>query len=133
MRARWNRWWVPLLAVAWQVAYAQKPKAHPLAVAGAAGDTTALQQLLATSTEDIDKPSAFGMTALHLAAARDHAESVALLLRYAASVNAENARGWTPLHLAASRGAQKAAEQLLLGGSDINTHRDNDTDSDNSV
>ena len=130
-------WWIYLSVAVYrgagpsgQGAQALKPKAgnsHPLAVAAAAGDTAGMQQLLGGSGAGrpigeplyIDEPSAFGMTALHLAAARDHADAVSLLLRHAASVNARNARGWTPLHLAASRGSEKAAEQLLLGGSDI--------------
>lgn len=101
------------------VGAAQKSRSHPLAVASAAGDCTKLLLLLLQGDRaQIDAPSAFGMTALHLAAARDHTDAVSLLLEHGASAGVLDDRGWTPLHVAASRGSESAAQRLLSGGSD---------------
>jgi hypothetical protein len=97
----------------------------PLADAAAKGDIDALTELLRSGEHPIDQSAGFGMTPLHLAAGRDRAEAVALLLAHGASPGAADARGWTPLHLAASRGAAEATMQLLQGGADAMT-RDND-------
>jgi hypothetical protein len=94
--------------------------AHPLAAAAARGNTAELATLLdgGAGAEMICQPVEFGMTALHLAAARDHSGAVDMLLRHGAPVHVTNDRGWTPLHLAASRGAALAAAKLLAAGAD---------------
>ena len=91
----------------------------PLSDAAAKGDIEALTALLQSGEHSVDQSAGFGMTALHLAAGRDRADAVALLLAHGAAPNEADARGWTPLHLAASRGAAEAATQLLQGGGNV--------------
>ena len=59
-------------------------------------------------------------TALHLAAARNNAAMVALLLTNHADVKVRNIADWTPLDVAASAGATEVASQLIAAGADVN-------------
>ena len=102
---------------------------HPLAVAAAAGNCSELLLLLQKGRTQIDTPSAFGMTALHLAAAGDHVDAISLLLEHGASTELPTERGmevpgqpgqlWTPLFTAAYRGHTNAVRALLDGGAQV--------------
>ena len=59
-------------------------------------------------------------TALHLAAARNNAAMVALLLTNHADVKVRNIADWTPLDVAASVGATEVAAQLIAAGAEVN-------------
>jgi hypothetical protein len=61
-----------------------------------------------------------GITPLHLAAALNHKEITALLIRRGADPEARTKGGFTPLHWAASRDAASTAELLIRGGCDLN-------------
>ena len=66
------------------------------------------------------------MTALHLAAKRDHSAVVEYLLEHKADFEIANAVGQTPLHVAAQAGAYNAAHVLIQHGADPNTTSDHD-------
>lgn len=55
-------------------------------------------------------------SALHMAAAGGHTESVSFLLKNKADVNAKDRINWTPLHSALSAGHVKTSEVLLKDG-----------------
>ncbi len=59
-------------------------------------------------------------TALHLAAARNDAAMVALLLTHHADVKLRSIAGCTPLDVAALMGATEVASQLISAGADVN-------------
>ena len=71
----------------------------------------------------IDTPiSPIGLTALHLACAKDNADAVRILLGKSANVNAVDGAGRTPLHMAASESRDNADCVGLLheAGADLN-------------
>ncbi|XP_046408551.1 acyl-CoA-binding domain-containing protein 6 [Ischnura elegans] len=71
-----------------------------------------------STLEEINKVDESGMTALHWAADRGHAEAVQLLLDAGALANGKDLEGQTPLHYAASCGHKKVAQILIKAGSD---------------
>ena len=91
------------------------------AVADAAmrGDVQVVRAVL-TSGQDVNAPQGDGMTALHWAAERGHAELAALLLYAGANVEAVTRIGnYTPLHLASRAGSAAVATALLDAGADV--------------
>lgn len=59
-------------------------------------------------------------TSLHLAAAHDRDDIVAMLLKCGANVNAKSDGSWTPLHNACEKGSEKVVCLLLKAGADLN-------------
>ncbi len=69
----------------------------------------------------VDTPiSPIGLTALHLACAKDNAEAVRILIGKSANVNAVDGSGRTPLHMAASesRDSAECVSLLVEAGAD---------------
>ncbi|XP_046554206.1 putative ankyrin repeat protein RF_0381, partial [Haliotis rubra] len=61
-----------------------------------------------------------GDTALHIAAERESAECVDMLLKAGADVTVQNNTGDTPLHRAAGWGSSECVDVLLKAGADVN-------------
>lgn len=59
-------------------------------------------------------------TSLHLAAAHDRDDIVAMLLKCGANVNAKSDGSWTPLHNACEKASEKVVHLLLKAGADPN-------------
>ena len=59
-------------------------------------------------------------TSLHLAAAHDRDDIVAMLLKCGANVNAKSDGSWTPLHNACEKASEKVVRLLLKAGADPN-------------
>jgi ankyrin repeat protein len=78
---------------------------------------TEMAKLLLASGAKLQQFS-FGNTELHVAALRNYAEIVPILVKYGADVNAANQYGHTPLYYAARHGYRKAAEALIAAGAD---------------
>jgi ankyrin repeat protein len=66
-----------------------------------------------------------GVTALHLAAANGHLDSVALLVKRGADTEAKSKEAWTPLVCAVNRGRIDCAAHLLDHGANVD-HRTRD-------
>jgi uncharacterized protein len=82
------------------------------------GDAAAVRSLL-DAGEDVDAAEGDGMTALHWAAERGHAEVAQLLLGASANVGARTRiGGYTPLHLASRGGHVSIIRMLLEAGAD---------------
>jgi ankyrin repeat protein len=62
----------------------------------------------------------FGMTALHVASSKGHAEVVQALIDNGSDIEAREETGRTPLHTAAFRGQKEIVELLLKNGAEIN-------------
>ena len=90
----------------------------PVADAAMTGDIAAVRALLADGA-DVNAAQGDGMTALHWAAERGHAELAEMLL-YAGAVVEPVTRigGYTPLHIAARTGSGSVALLLLDAGAD---------------
>ena len=75
---------------------------------------------LLTRGADVNAAQGDGMTALHWAAERGHAELTTVLLGAGARLSATTRLGrYTPLHLAARRGHEAAALALIAAGADV--------------
>jgi ankyrin repeat protein len=90
-----------------------------LADAAEQGDLTGMRRLLGTGV-DINAAQVDGTTALHWAAYRDDAGTVALLVRAGANVNAVNRYGVAPLAQACKNGNAAMVKLLLQAGADPN-------------
>ncbi len=101
-------------------AAAVAPAAGALAEAAMRGDAAAVTALLGRGA-DANAAQGDGMTALHWAADKDHADIAKALLAGGANVRATTRPGaYTPPHLAARRGHAAVAALLLDGGADPN-------------
>eukprot|EP00042_Codosiga_hollandica_P049469 m.574865 g.574865 ORF g.574865 m.574865 type:complete len:587 (-) comp57885_c0_seq17:193-1953(-) len=90
-----------------------EPKAHLLRVACGFGSLLAVQKLLSTNI-DINSADERGMTALMIAAAKNHQEIVAKLVqKRTARLNAQDRNGWTALHWAVACEAPNSIVTLL--------------------
>ncbi|KAH8863468.1 Ankyrin-3 [Schistosoma japonicum] len=88
----------------------------PLAVALQQGHDRVVAHLL-----EKDSRSRGGMPALHIAARKDDANAVSLLLNNAeVNVNHQSQPGFTPLHIAAHYGNVTVARVLIERGADVN-------------
>eukprot|EP00042_Codosiga_hollandica_P049470 m.574792 g.574792 ORF g.574792 m.574792 type:complete len:260 (-) comp57885_c0_seq7:201-980(-) len=88
-------------------------KAHLLRVACGFGSLLAVQKLLSTNI-DINSADERGMTALMIAAAKNHQEIVAKLVqKRTARLNAQDRNGWTALHWAVACEAPNSIVTLL--------------------
>ncbi len=97
---------------------AQLPQDITILDAARAGDRAAVRALLASGA-DVNEVAGDGMTPLHWAVERGHAEVVEILLAASAEVSAVTRIGsYTPLHLASRRGDDAAVEALLEAGAD---------------
>ena len=88
-------------------------------VAAETGRADIVRALIAAGA-DVCRRSAKGVSALHSAARRNHAECLRLLLERggAAAVNLRNGEGATPLAVACELGSVACAELLLAAGAD---------------
>ena len=68
--------------------------------------------------EQCDRVPRSLMTALHVAAMRNHQSLLELLLSHKADVNSRDRRGGTPLHLASQEGHLASVVALLQAGAD---------------
>jgi len=101
-------------------AAAVAPAPGALAEAAMRGDAAAVTALLGRGV-DANAAQGDGMTALHWAAEKDHADIAKALLARGANARATTRLGaYTPLHLAARRGHSVVAALLLDGGADPN-------------
>ena len=89
-----------------------------LIAAAAAGNKADVEALLdvnyAEELTDVNFVDGEGFTALHVATASDHKETVSLLLDKGANVDAANNQGLTPLFLAIWKGHSILAKTLIL-------------------
>lgn len=96
----------------------------PVADAAAAGDVAAVKALIKDGA-DVSAAQGDGMTALHWAAERGHAELAEVLIRAGAHVGAATRIGsYTPLHLAARSGSVPVVRALLAAGADVSARSD---------
>lgn len=88
------------------------PTLHRLAVIG---HQAALHLILADAGANVNqRESAYGQTALHLAAIKGHVDIVELLISFGADIDARDAvGGWTALHGAARAGQDDVIQFLL--------------------
>jgi ankyrin repeat protein len=86
------------------------------------GDRAAIQVAL-VAAKDIDDGGIDGTTALHWAAKRGDAETVAALLKRGALPDVANRYGVTPLRVAAEEGSVVVVEALLKAGADAGAVR----------
>lgn len=91
----------------------------PLADAAEARDWPAVVRLLQSGAE-VDAAQADGMTALHWAAYRDHAETVRQLIAAGADVKAKTRYHITPLTIACTIGNLDVVRPLVEAGADVN-------------
>ncbi len=109
---------IAALALAFLVATGRADEAS-IADAAERSDHAAVRALLDRG-EDVDRPQADGMTALHWAAYRDDLELARLLVGARADVRSANPHGVTPLSLASENGDAAMVELLLTAGADPN-------------
>ena len=115
-----------LLAGGAQVAARDATGKIPLHLAAMYGRFDCLRRILAqygdeqkaSAANDVDA-EASGLTALHLAAAGDHAGCISELLGAGASLDQKAAAELTPLHIAAGQGALMALSTLLAARADV--------------
>ena len=115
-----------LLAGGAQVAARDATGKIPLHLAAMYGRLDCLRRILAqygdeqkaSAANDVDA-EASGLTALHLAAAGDHAGCISELLGAGASLDQKAAAELTPLHIAAGQGALMALSTLLAARADV--------------
>lgn len=100
----------------------------PLMEAAREGHVDVVARLLAGGADPAHRGNALGMgmTVLHLAADRDRADVVRLLLDRGLAVDAGNAQGTTALAWALGEGALATAAVLLDAGADPTVEDDND-------
>lgn len=99
---------------------------RPLHLAAFFGKPDAVKLLLNTGA-DVAARSTNPMenTALHAAAAGQHADVVAILLERGAKPNSQQNGGWAPLHAAAQSGDVETAKVLLANGADVSVRAEN--------
>ncbi len=84
-----------------------------------AGDTAAVRAMLKTGA-DVNAAQGDGMTALHWAAMKGHAELAQMLLYAGANHGATTRLGaYTPLHLAARRGSAPIVDAFVAAGASV--------------
>lgn len=69
----------------------------------------------------IDYIDESGMSALHVAAARNHTIDVEKLLGHKVDINLISKGGWTPLYMATRYSAIEVMRMLLLAGANVNS------------
>jgi len=80
-----------------------------------------LQKLLATTdVSPVNAVVAQSVTALHIAAALNHAEAAEILIQHGADVNARSRGGFSPLHWAARSDSVDVITVLVSAGADVN-------------
>jgi ankyrin repeat protein len=90
-----------------------------------AGDTEAVQRLLAADPALVGARDPQGSTGLHAAAARGHLDAVRLLLQHGADPNArDTGDNASPLHFAAGAGHVDTVRVLLDAGADVHGYGD---------
>jgi ankyrin repeat protein len=95
------------------------PGGSPVADAAMKGDLAAVRALLREGA-DVNAPRGDGMSALHWAAERGHAEMAGVLVYAGANVAAVTRIGqYTPLHVAARSGSAGVVEVLLKAGAPV--------------
>ncbi len=96
----------------------EHPLNHPLLAASRAGDTAAIERLIAKgeSVEDHDDQ---GLTPLIEAVWSTKADAVKTLLKDGANPNAQDAVGSTALHVAVSQGLKDIVVELVAKGARI--------------
>ncbi|WP_240125722.1 ankyrin repeat domain-containing protein [Thermomonas alba] len=99
----------------------EPPGGQPALLCAAAGedDDPVGVQLLLRHKARVDARDARGRSALHEAAALDHAEICRVLLEAGAEVDARDGQGRTPLLEAVRNGAMHALEVLLAAGASV--------------
>ncbi|CAM9357424.1 unnamed protein product, partial [Ectocarpus fasciculatus] len=101
-----------------------------LDVAAYNGKVDALTTLLRKGA-DVNARGKRGMTALHTAAERGHAEATRILAKATdVEINCKDDVGKTPLHLAASEGELHTVEALVAAGADVSLRVENEYDVD---
>ena len=71
---------------------------------------------------EVNEADREGLTPLHIAAERNDAKVMTVLIGAGARVDAADPDGFTPLHLAAREGNREAVELLLSRGADLKIH-----------
>ena len=88
------------------------------------GEERLMQELLRDGRVNISATTVHGETALHRAAAEDHASIVRMLLGVGVEIDAKNDEGCTALHLATWEGNQGVVRLLLEAGANVNAKSD---------
>ena len=88
------------------------------------GDERLVRRLLRDERVDITAKTVHGETALHRAAAGNHAEIVRMLLGAGVEINAKNIDGFTALHLATWGGHRGVVWLLVEAGANVNAESD---------
>ena len=83
------------------------------------GDVRTLLALVKLGVPINERATSLNWTAIHVAAAFNHAFAVAALLHHGADPNTQDIDGDTPLITAASLGHREAVQQLLAGKTDV--------------
>lgn len=108
--------------------YAADEHSEELRYAARAGDASAIEALLADAAAHCGRSVAAllrapdpqsGNTALHMAAANGHVETLQRLVHAGAPLNARNAAGSVPLHYCAAGGSGECARVLVDAGADL--------------
>jgi len=105
-----------MVAVIFMFAAESPAIANPLIEAAKSGDMEKVQALLAEGAEVNAKGSERGVTALMLAVARVHTDTVKVLLAKGADVNAKLTDGTTALILAEKKGQKELVRILKEAG-----------------
>lgn len=92
------------------------PMLTPLHAAAERGDSALARRVVQREPTSVSARDESGASALHLAAAGGHMETVSLLAEAGADVNARGACGETPLHEALARGREETAAFLRSKG-----------------
>ncbi|KAG9453603.1 hypothetical protein H6P81_006507 [Aristolochia fimbriata] len=91
-----------------------------LLTAARRGDVGRLKSLLEKPGRIVNFCDQYGLTALHSAAIKGHADIVAMLAEFGMDVEGRDIEGHTPLHLAVEGGSREAVEALIDMGADVN-------------
>ena len=106
----------------------KQPKAQNIWVAAMEGNLPVLKAYLSGDRNLLNGRNESGLTPLHLAAWKGHADVVKFLLDQGADPNVVENSGDTPLHYAASWGFVDCARLLLSRGAEVNMrNRDGQT------
>ncbi|XP_068637012.1 protein VAPYRIN-like [Aristolochia californica] len=84
------------------------------------GEIDRLKSLLEKPGRVLNFCDQYGLTALHSAAIKGHAEIVAMLAEFGMDVESRDVEGHTPLHLAVESGSRDAVETLIDRGANVN-------------
>ncbi len=120
--------WIPVMALGWLLLSTAPLKAAPcnLFTLIREDDAPAALACLTRGGATLANTAAEGgVTPLHLAAALDRADMIALLLDHEAWIDAPSAGGFTPLHWAAAEDATNALKRLIESGADMAAVTDN--------